>query len=220
LYQLLLQRLLGGGRLTPGVLKASLRLVQAAGCFCVPLLPLLHFQARRLGLLLGLCEGLLALLGSVLELAQLGLPLSELLLGIVELLGGLGMLLLQLCEGLGGLRQLLLQRLLGGSRVVFGVLKGCLHVCTSHLQLLLQSRLGLLCFCKSGACLFDFLAQGVVLCTAGLGNFLQARLFCFVGLLTCLECRTHLGEGVFEPGDGMCQGIYLFLELLVGLNEL
>jgi hypothetical protein len=162
------------------------------GSFRVPLLPLLHFQARRLGLLLSLCEGLLALL-----------------LSIVELFGGLGVLLLQLSK-----------RLLGGGRLAFGMLKGGLDFCTSHVQLLLQGRLGLLCGCESRTCLFDFLAQGIVLCTLDLGNLLQARLFCFVGLLTCLECRTHLGEGIFESDDGMCEGIHLFLELLVGLNEM
>jgi hypothetical protein len=106
LHKLFLKRLLRHRCLALGLLKGCVRLLQTAGSFRVLLLPLLHFQTRRLGLLLGLGEGLLALLevmmlsaegrfellDSVLELAQLGLPLGELLLSILELLRGCGVL--------------------------------------------------------------------------------------------------------------------------------
>jgi hypothetical protein len=166
-------------------------------------LPLLHFQARRLGLLLGLGKGLLTLLevlvlsaesgfellDGVLELAQLGLPLSELLGSLLELLGGCGVLRLQLFEGLSPLCQLFLECLLGSHRVVFCLLEGCLRFAQAlgsfrmvllpllrfrlgRVQLLLEGRLGLLYFGERCTCPFNVLAQGVVLRTAGIGKFL------------------------------------------------
>jgi hypothetical protein len=203
LHELFLKRLLRRRCLALCLLKGCVRLLQTVGSFRVPLLPLLHFQARRLGRLLRLCKGLLALLevlmlsvegrfellDSVLELAQLGLPLSELLLSILEVLRGCGVLRLELFEGLGALRQLFLERLLGSHRVVFCLLKGCvrfaeasgsfrmallplLHFRMGHLQLLLEGCLGLLCFCKSRTCPFNILAQGFVLRPADIHKLL------------------------------------------------